>query len=211
MVHACAMMSLDLLAALAAFALVSSITPGPNNLMLMTSGTHFGFRRTVPHLLGVTGGFVIMTIMIGLGVAGLFNAFPLSFEVLKWASVAYILYLAWHIATAPPLSELSDAPELDRKPMTFFQAALFQWINPKAWTMALTAVTVYAPKTNPLLGLTVIAVVFGAINLPAVSLWTLMGVQMRRFLSNPQIQRAFNIGAALLLVATLYPVVFGGH
>lgn len=211
MVHACAMMSLDLLAALAAFALVSSITPGPNNLMLMTSGTHFGFRRTVPHLLGVTGGFVIMTIMIGLGVAGLFKAFPLSFEVLKWASVAYLLYLAWHIATAPPLSELSDAPELDRKPMTFFQAALFQWINPKAWTMALTAVTVYAPKTNPLLGLTVIAVVFGAINLPAVSLWTLMGVQMRRFLSNPQIQRAFNIGAALLLVATLYPVVFGGH
>jgi len=211
MVHACAMMSLDLLAALAAFALVSSITPGPNNLMLMTSGTHFGFRRTVPHLLGVTGGFVIMTIMIGLGVAGLFTAFPMSFEVLKWASVAYLLYLAWHIATAPPLSERSDAPELDRKPMTFFQAALFQWINPKAWTMALTAVTVYAPKTNPIMGLTVIAVVFGAINLPAVSLWTLLGVQMRRFLSNPQIQRAFNIGAALLLVATLYPVVFGGH
>ena len=211
MVHACAMMSLDLLAALAAFALVSSITPGPNNLMLMTSGTHFGFRRTVPHLLGVTGGFVIMTIMIGLGVASLFKAFPLSFEVLKWASVAYLLYLAWHIATAPPLSEPSDAPELDRKPMTFFQAALFQWINPKAWTMALTAVTAYAPKTNPLLGLTVIAVVFGAINLPAVSLWTLMGVQMRRFLSNPRIQRTFNIVAALLLVATLYPVVFGGH
>jgi threonine/homoserine/homoserine lactone efflux protein len=205
------MMSLDLLAALAAFALVSSITPGPNNLMLMTSGTHFGFRRTVPHLLGVSGGFVVMTLLIGLGVAGLFTAFPLSFEVLKWVSVAYLLYLAWHIATAPPLSELSDAPELDRKPLTFFQAALFQWVNPKAWTMALTAVTAYAPKTNPLMGLAVIAVVFGAINLPSVSLWTLMGVQLRRFLSKPQAQRAFNIGAALLLVATLYPVVFGRH
>ena len=211
MAHACAMMSLDLLAALAAFALVSSITPGPNNLMLMTSGTHFGFRRTVPHLLGVSGGFVVMTLLIGLGVAGLFTAFPLSFEVLKWVSVAYLLYLAWHIATAPPLSEPSDAPELDRKPLTFFQAALFQWVNPKAWTMALTAVTAYAPKTNPLMGLAVIAVVFGAINLPSVSLWTLMGVQMRRFLSKPQAQRAFNIGAALLLVATLYPVVFGRH
>jgi threonine/homoserine/homoserine lactone efflux protein len=211
MAHACAMMSLDLLAALAAFALVSSITPGPNNLMLMTSGTHFGFRRTVPHLLGVSGGFVVMTLLIGLGVAGLFTAFPLSFEVLKWVSVAYLLYLAWHIATAPPLSELSDAPELDRKPLTFFQAALFQWVNPKAWTMALTAVTAYAPKTNPLMGLAVIAVVFGAINLPSVSLWTLMGVQLRRFLSKPQAQRAFNIGAALLLVATLYPVVFGRH
>jgi threonine/homoserine/homoserine lactone efflux protein len=211
MAHACAMMSLDLLAALAAFALVSSITPGPNNLMLMTSGTHFGFRRTVPHLLGVSGGVVVMTLLIGLGVAGLFTAFPLSFEVLKWVSVAYLLYLAWHIATAPPLSELSDAPELDRKPLTFFQAALFQWVNPKAWTMALTAVTAYAPKTNPLMGLAVIAVVFGAINLPSVSLWTLMGVQLRRFLSKPQAQRAFNIGAALLLVATLYPVVFGRH
>jgi threonine/homoserine/homoserine lactone efflux protein len=211
MAHACAMMSLDLLAALAAFALVSSITPGPNNLMLMTSGTHFGFRRTVPHLLGVSGGFVVMTLLIGLGVAGLFTAFPLSFEVLIWVSVAYLLYLAWHIATAPPLSELSDAPELDRKPLTFFQAALFQWVNPKAWTMALTAVTAYAPKTNPLMGLAVIAVVFGAINLPSVSLWTLMGVQLRRFLSKPQAQRAFNIGAALLLVATLYPVVFGRH
>jgi threonine/homoserine/homoserine lactone efflux protein len=95
--------------------------------------------------------------------------------------------------------------------MTFFQATLFQWVNPKAWTMALTAVTVYAPKTNPIMGLTIIALVFGAINLPMVSLWTLMGVQMRRFLSNPQIQRTFNIVAALLLVATLYPVVFGGH
>jgi threonine/homoserine/homoserine lactone efflux protein len=177
----------------------------------MTSGTHFGFRRTVPHLLGVSGGFVVMTLLIGLGVAGLFTAFPLSFEVLKWVSVAYLLYLAWHIATAPPLSELSDAPELDRKPLTFFQAALFQWVNPKAWTMALTAVTAYAPKTNPLMGLAVIAVVFGAINLPSVSLWTLMGVQLRRFLSKPQAQRAFNIGAALLLVATLYPVVFGRH
>jgi threonine/homoserine/homoserine lactone efflux protein len=95
--------------------------------------------------------------------------------------------------------------------LTFFQAALFQWVNPKAWTMALTAVTAYAPKTNPLMGLAVIAVVFGAINLPSVSLWTLMGVQLRRFLSKPQAQRAFNIGAALLLVATLYPVVFGRH
>ncbi len=211
MVHACVMMTLDLLLALSAFALVSSITPGPNNLMLMTSGTHFGFRRTLPHMLGVSGGFVLMTILVGLGVAGLFQAFPISFEILKWASVAYLLYLAWHIAIAPPLTEHSGEGSLGRKPMTFLQAALFQWVNPKAWTMALTAVTAYAPKSNPIMGLAIIAVVFGAINLPMVSIWTMMGVQMRRFLSNPRLQRAFNIGAALLLVATLYPVLFDGH
>jgi threonine/homoserine/homoserine lactone efflux protein len=205
------MMTLDLLLALATFAFVSSITPGPNNLMLMTSGTHFGFRRTVPHLLGVTGGFILMTLIIGVGVAGLFKAFPIAFEVLKWVSVAYLLYLAWHIATASAPSADPRGEVLDRKPMSFLQAVLFQWVNPKAWTMALTAITAYAPKSNPFVGLVVIALVFGAINLPSVSLWTLMGVQMRRFLSEPLALRAFNIVAALLLVATLYPVVFGRH
>ena len=205
------MMTLDLLLALATFAIVSSITPGPNNLMLMTSGTHFGFRRTVPHLLGVSGGFVLMTLTIGVGVAGLFKAFPIAFEVLKWVSVAYLLYLAWHIATASAVLADPQSEGLDRKPMGFLQAVLFQWVNPKAWTMALTAVTAYAPKSKPFVGLLVIALVFGAINLPCVSLWTLMGVQMRRFLSQPLALRAFNIVAALLLVATLYPVVFGTH
>jgi threonine/homoserine/homoserine lactone efflux protein len=202
------MMTLNLVLALAAFALVSSLTPGPNNLMLMASGTHFGFARTVPHMLGVSIGFLFMVILVGLGLVGIFKAFPVSYVILKWVSVVYLLYLAWHIATAGALVVKESGLEAqEAKPMRFYQAVLFQWVNPKAWTMALTAITVYAPSQKPLLGLVTVAVIFGAINLPSVGLWALLGVQMRRFLDQPGKMRAFNITAALLLVATLYPVV----
>lgn len=202
------MMTLNLLLALAAFALVSSITPGPNNLMLMASGTNFGFARTVPHMLGVSIGFVFMVVPVGLGLAGIFKAFPISYVILKWVSIVYLLYLSWKIATSGALVvKDSGLGANEAKPMRFYQAVLFQWVNPKAWTMALTAVTVYAPTERPLLGLLTVAIVFGAINLPSVGLWALLGVQMRRFLDQPGKMRAFNITAALLLVATLYPVV----
>lgn len=202
------MMTLNLLLALAAFALVSSLTPGPNNLMLMASGTNFGFARTVPHMLGVSLGFVLMVVMVGLGLVGIFKAFPVSYVILKWVSVVYLLYLAWKIATAGALVVKEGEPAAaEAKPFRFYQAVLFQWVNPKAWTMALTAITVYAPPQKPLLGLITVAVIFGAINLPSVGLWALLGVQMRQFLDQPAKMRAFNLTAALLLVATLYPVV----
>lgn len=202
------MMTPNLLMALSAFALVSSLTPGPNNLMLMASGTNFGFARTVPHMLGVSIGFVFMVVLVGLGLVGIFKTFPVTYVILKWVSVVYLLYLAWHIATAGALVVKEGGLEVrEAKPMRFYQAVLFQWVNPKAWTMALTAITVYAPAERPLLGLVTVAIVFGAINLPSVGLWALLGVQMRRFLDQPGKMRAFNITAALLLVATLYPVV----
>jgi threonine/homoserine/homoserine lactone efflux protein len=205
-------MTLDLFLAFAAFALVSSVTPGPNNLMLMASGTNFGLVRSLPHMLGVSIGFVAMVLLVGLGLVGLFKAFPIAYVILKWISVAYLLYLAWKIATAAPPSAKGGAQALDAKPLRFEQAALFQWVNPKAWTMALTAVTVYAPtKPNPFLGLVAVAVIFGVINLPSVGLWTLMGAQMRRFLDDPRKLSAFNLTAALLLVATLYPVIMDKH
>lgn len=202
------MMTFDLLIAFSAFAFVSSITPGPNNLMLMASGTNFGFRRTIPHLLGVSIGFAVMIILVGLGLTGVFTSFPIVYEALKIGSVIYLLYLAWHIATAAPLSEQAENGTSTSKPMTFVQAALFQWVNPKAWTMALTAVTVYVPASNKLIGLLTIAVVFGFVNLPSVGLWTLMGAQLRGFLSDPKRLRIFNSAAAFLLVASLYPLVF---
>ncbi len=202
------MMTLNLFLALAAFALVSSLTPGPNNLMLMASGTNFGFARTVPHMLGVSIGFVFMVILVGLGLVGIFKTFPVTYVILKWVSVVYLLYLAWKIANAGALVVKDGvSATAEAKPFRFYQAVLFQWVNPKAWTMALTAVTVYAPPQKPLLGLVTVAVIFGAINLPSVGLWALLGVQMRRFLDEPGKMRAFNITAALLLVATLYPVV----
>lgn len=197
-------MTQSLLLALVAFALVSSITPGPNNLMLMASGTNFGLRRTVPHMLGVAIGFTLMIVLVGAGLVTVIGLVPGALTAIKWASIAYLLYLAWKIATAAPkpLTGKSAA-----KPMTFLQAAAFQWINPKAWTMALTAVSAYIPADNPRTGLLIVALVFGAVNLPSVGLWAAMGVSLRRFLADPKRLRLFNVVAALTLVATLYPVV----
>jgi threonine/homoserine/homoserine lactone efflux protein len=202
------MITHELLLGLIAFAFVSSATPGPNNLMLMASGTNFGFARTIPHMAGVAGGFMLMVVLVGLGLSQLFDLFPILRLVLKIISVTYLVYLAWKIATASaPKGELASSA----KPMNFIGASLFQWVNPKAWTMALGAVSVYVPENNPILGLFLVAGIFGAINLPVVSAWALMGVQLRRFLQDPIALRIFNVTAAVLLLASLYPVVFDGH
>ena len=187
------------LAALSAFALVSSITPGPNNMMLMASGANFGLRRTVPHALGVGIGFTLMIVLVGVGLMGLFDLFPVLNLVLKMVSVVYLLWLAWKIAHA---AAPDTAGRSRGKPMSFFQAVLFQWVNPKAWSMALTAIALYAPDRN-LGAVLLVAVVFGIINLPSTSLWAVMGQLMRRWLSSPARLRAFNWTMAALLVGSL--------
>ncbi|GAA6195667.1 LysE family translocator [Pseudophaeobacter sp.] len=196
-------MTYDLFLALALFAFVSSITPGPNNLMLMASGANFGFRRTIPHMLGVALGFVFMVVLVGAGLVQVFDAFPISYTVLKVASVLYLLYLAWKIANAGP----AEASGSGGTPMTFLQAAAFQWVNPKAWAMALTAISVYTPDQT-LWAIFLVGAVFGAINLPSVGSWTILGQQMARFLTNPQRLTQFNWLMAALLVASLYPVIW---
>jgi len=199
-------MTFEIFTALAAFAFVTSVTPGPNNLMLMASGANFGVRRTVPHALGVAIGFAVMVLLVGVGLVGLFEAFPVSYTVLKVVSVAYLLYLAWKIATASGLGEKSVAG----KPITFLQAAAFQWVNPKAWSMALTAVTVYAgSRSFEAVGL--VALVFGVINLPSTGAWAIVGGQMKRLLTDPVRLRTFNVVMAVLLVASLYPVLFSAQ
>jgi len=190
------------LLALVAFAFVTSITPGPNNLMLMASGANFGVRRTVPHMLGVALGFMLMAALVGAGLAQVFVAAPQLYAVLKVASVAYLLVLAWKIATAPPPGDAARAG----RPMTFLTAAAFQWVNPKAWAMALTAVSVYAPS-QAIGGILAVAAVFGAVNLPSVGAWAVLGQGMRRVLTSPARLRAFNVGMAVLLVASLVPVL----
>jgi len=144
-----------------------------------------------------------MILLVGLGLAQIFDAYPQARTVLKVISVIYLLYLAWKIANAasPNRSEETGTP------LTFIQAALFQWVNPKAWSMALTSIGAYAPSQD-LTGILWVAVIFGAINLPCVSSWTLFGQQMSRFLTSPSRLRMFNFAMATLLVATLYPVVF---
>ena len=201
------MMTTELFAALAVFALVSSITPGPNNLMLMASGINFGLTRTIPHMLGVAMGFTLMIILIGLGVMKIIDAIPGSTLVITIVSGLYLLYMAWKIATTDTSPVENTGAENTSKPFTFLQAALFQWVNPKAWTMALTAISAYAPKSQGWVGVVVVAGVFGIINLPVTSTWAVMGAKLRNFLSDPVRLRTFNIIAALLLVASLYPMV----
>jgi threonine/homoserine/homoserine lactone efflux protein len=202
------MLTLDMLAALASFALVSSITPGPNNLMLMASGANFGLARSVPHLLGVSIGFVLMLVVVGAGLGAALEAWPAAMLALKLLSAVYLLYLAWKIATAAPPSEVEGGTS--SRPLTFVQAAAFQWVNPKAWTMALTAMAVYVPADGRVLGVLVVALVFGAVNLPSVGVWAAAGIQLRRLLHRPRALRAFNITAALLLVGSLYPLLTTG-
>jgi len=196
-------MEIEVLTGLAAFSFVSSITPGPNNLMLMASGANYGFRRTVPHMLGVGIGFMFMLVMVGVGLMQIFNAIPASYLALKVVSVLYLLYLAYKIAVAAPPS---NQEEKTGKPFTFLQAATFQWVNPKAWTMALSSVAVYAPSQS-LMAVALVAVVFGTINLPCVSVWTVLGEQLQHVLSSPRRLRAFNVTMAVLLVGSLYPVL----
>lgn len=201
-------MSFEVLLALIVFSFVSSITPGPNNLMLLASGTVFGFRRTIPHMLGISLGFSFMLIVVGLGLAGIFDQFPAAYTVLKVVSVVYMLWLAWKIAnaSAPGSAGAGRAGAGNEgarsKPLSFLQAAAFQWVNPKAWSMALTAITLYSPQhdTHTLL---IIALVFALVNLPSVSSWVVLGQQMSRWLHSPQRLRVFNWTMALLLVASL--------
>lgn len=196
-------MSPEMLSALALFALVSSITPGPNNLMLMASGANFGFRRTLPHMMGVGLGFMLMLFLVGVGLIGLFDAVPASYTAMKVASVLYMSFLAWKIATAA-------APQngaASGKPFSFLQAAAFQWVNPKAWTMALSAVTLYAPDRS-YLAIAVVTLVFGAINLPSVSLWTILGLRLQVLLTSRARLRLFNGVMAALLLGSLIQVLW---
>ena len=166
-------MTFEILTALAIFAFVSSATPGPNNLMLMASGANFGFWRTIPHMLGISIGFMVMLFCVGAGLVQIFDRFPLIYDVLKIASVIYMLWLAWKIANAAPAGKAEAAGT----PMTFLQAAGFQWVNPKAWAMALTAITVYVGDAS-LLWLSAAALLFAVVNLPSVTIWTLAGQQL---------------------------------
>lgn len=195
-------MSHDLFLALLGFAFVTSVTPGPNNMMLLASGVNFGFRRTIPHMLGISVGCVVMVFLVGLGVAGVFRTWPPAVLALKVGSVLYMLWLAWKIAGAAAPGEGRSRA----RPFGFLQAAAFQWVNPKAWAMALGAVAAYLP-TPSLSGCALVAGAFALVNLPSVSVWAALGQALRRWLQDPVRLRLFNWTMAALLVASLWPVV----
>jgi threonine/homoserine/homoserine lactone efflux protein len=193
----------QLLGALILFGLAASFTPGPNNTMLMASGANFGLKASLPHMSGVTVGFIGLMALCGLGLAGVFTAVPVLHEALKWAGAAYLLWLAWKIATARGLK----TREGSGRPMSFLQAVAFQAVNPKGWAMSLSTVSAYVPQQGFLANLGLTLAVFAAITVCSVSTWTAFGVGLRRFLDRPAVLRAFNVGMALLLVASLWPIL----
>ncbi|WP_380053252.1 LysE family translocator [Falsihalocynthiibacter sp. SS001] len=187
---------------LAVFAFVMSVTPGPNNLMLMASGANFGLWRSVPHMLGIGLGFVFMAILLGLGLMQVFELVPAALIILKVAAALYMAFLAYKIATAAP----PKAQQAKGTPMRFYQAVLFQWVNPKAIGMAISAMSLYAVDQS-VASVLLVGLVFGCVNLPSVSLWAILGVQMQRVLTNPTRMRIFNGGMALLLLLSVIPVL----
>lgn len=197
-------MSSEVFLALLVYAFVTSITPGPNNFMLLASGVNFGFARTIPHMLGIGSGFLTLLLGVGFGLGAVLTAFPVLHTGLKIAGGVYLLYLAWKIGTSRSLGKDGEAKT---RPMTFLEAAAFQWVNPKAWVMAITAMAVYTNPERPFLSVLLISIAFAVVNVPSVSSWAGFGMALRGFLADPTRLKWFNIAMGVLLAATLWPML----
>lgn len=197
---------MDNLLALLGFAAVTAFTPGPNNTMLMVSGANWGVLPSVPHMLGITIGFPLMVFAVGMGLGGVFEAYPVLHEILKYISFAYLLYLAWKLARA---GRHDVDGTRQGKPMTFLAAALFQWVNPKAWIMAVTAMTLFIPAGRAMLpGVLLLVAVFALMSLPSAATWCLFGTGISRFLDSDRRIAVFNAAMAILLVLSMVPTLF---
>jgi len=196
-------MQADTLLALFLFAFTTSITPGPNNMMLFASGVNFGFARTIPHMFGIGAGFLTLLIAVGLGLGALLHSVPMLYTALKFAGGAYLVWIAWKIGTSRTLSE----GKAGAVPMTFLQAAAFQWINPKAWVMAVTAMATYTSEQSYLTSVLIVGAIFAIVNVPSVSTWAGFGSALRQWLSDPVRLKWFNITMAVLLVLSLWPML----
>ena len=221
----------------ALFMLVSSITPGPNNTMLMASGVHFGYLRTLAHLMGVQLGFGFMLIAVGLGLHAVLSQFPAFYDVVRFAGGAYMVWMAWSLASARPAVQMQGdiahsepkVPALqaasvhaahptrqalqgaqdEARPLGFWGAVLFQWVNPKAWVMAVTIMSAYVPPGAGLLQIAPLGLMFAVLGFPCSSVWVGFGSAMRRYLQEPLRMRVFNCSMAAALLASLYPMLAG--
>jgi threonine/homoserine/homoserine lactone efflux protein len=195
--------SQSLLIAFVMFATVMFFTPGPNNIMLLSSGLTYGFRRTLPHVAGITIGFAFMIGAVGLGLGTIFITYPVLQTILKYAGVAYLVYLAAHIALSGPATPDQDNA---RGPMTFWGAAMFQWINVKGWVMVIGTITAYAGIASFPWNIVIQVLLSLLLGVLSCSAWALFGSGLRPILTSARAVRAFNIVMALLLLASLYPV-----
>ena len=196
-------MSHSLLLAFVVFGAVMAFTPGPNNIMVLSSGLTYGFRPTIPHIVGITVGYAFMVGAVGLGLGTIFIAYPVLQTILKYAGVAYLIYLAVHIAMSGPATPDQDDA---RGPMTFWGAAMFQWVNAKGWVMVIGTITAYAAISPYPWNIAIqvgLSLMLGAVS---CTVWALFGSALRPVLTSQRAVRTFNIVMAVLLLASLYPV-----
>lgn len=196
-------MPLDTILAFLGFAFASSVTPGPNNMMLVASGVNFGLKRTLWHVAGINVGFPVMLLLSGLGLGQVFARYPAIYTAMKVIGIVYMLWLAWKIAQAGPVGEGRQRST----PMTFLQAAAFQWVNPKAWAMVVGAIAAYTVPENYTASLVIITLLYALTGTPGSLVWAAFGSAMRNFLQDPVKVRWFNRAMAVLLVVSLYPAV----
>ena len=199
-------MPLEQLLALAGFVVVMTGTPGPNNMMLLASGANFGFRRSLPHIFGITVGCQILLVAVALGIGQLLSLYPLLDSVLKVLCGLALFYLAWTLVRPTKVLPASGEVKVAR-PLTFLQAAMFQWVNPKARLMMITAIATYTEPTAMLSSLAVIALFFAIIGIPCISTWNLFGATLRVFLQDTRRARLFNVTMAVLLLGSMYPLL----
>ena len=196
-------LSLDTLFALSLFSVISSITPGPNNIMVLSSGVNFGLKRSMPHILGISLGFFVLCMACGMGLGSLLLQFPGIHMALKVIAAIYLLYLAYKIASSRTLSQATESSQ----PLTLLQATMFQWVNPKGWMMAITAMIMYTVPEQPFYSTLWVSLVFGILCFPCILVWCLFGTLLRQFLSAPTRLKYFNICMGLLLITCIYPMI----
>lgn len=200
-------MSQQLTIAFVLFAIVAAFTPGPNNAMVLASGLNFGFRRTLPHVAGIAIGFGIVVLIAGFGLGAVFKSMPLLYAALKYGGAAYLVYLAWRIATS---GGIDDKDSQRGEPLSFVGAMLFQWVNVKGLIAAISSVAIYSAIAPYPYNVLFLGAVFGLVGFVSAAAWALFGASLRGLLSTPRAVRIFNVTMAVLLVASLYPVLMEG-
>ncbi|OPX27396.1 MAG: lysine transporter LysE [Campylobacteraceae bacterium 4484_166] len=198
---------MSMLFSIALFALATVLTPGPNNLMLLSSGLNFGFKRSLPHMAGIAFGFPFMVICVGLGIGVVFELFPFVYNILKIIGISYLFWMAWQIATND--NSINQEKYKKSKPFTFMQSVLFQWVNPKAWIMAITSTATFTTSDeNTFLQVFVIAFIYMLSGFLSTSSWTIGGVVLKKIIKDAKSLKIFNITMAVLIVASILPFIF---
>ena len=199
--------SLAMLISIGTFALTSATTPGPNNIMLLSSGLTFGYKKTIPHISGIVIGFPLMVLLIGLGFGVVFEKFPLLLSGLKIVGILYLFWMALKIARNTGTYDVEESE--DSKPFTFLQAATFQWVNPKAWIMAITAISIFVTANdNTIFQVVVISTIFFITAIISSNTWAFGGVVLKKFIKDESMVRKLNIAMAILLIASVLPIIF---